>query len=376
MKKIIAMSLLLCLSLSLLGCQKSSEKEQTQTPKTNVENMENFNIEYNKSDFKGAPIKATANVQAMDTLMLLTVYAKDKDQAKKALSEGVQEIERIEKTLSTNVPSSELAKINKNGKGKFGDDGRYLMGRSQEIYTDTNGVFDVAIYPLVKAWGFTTNSFQVPNEATLQELLPICHLNLVDYNADTGEVVLTKKGMGLDFGGIAKGYTGDHLMKIFAKNGITSALVSLGGNVQLLNGKPNGDDFIVAIEDPKNPQGYIGSLAEKDRAIITSGAYQRFFEKDGVRYHHIIDPKTGAPSQSDLTSTTVITKDGTLGDAYSTTLYILGLEKAQDFWRKHADRFEMVLVDKNHKVYITEGLKDRYEPGEDFPAPTIIKKEG
>ena len=136
--------------------------------------------------------------------------------------------------------------------------------------------------------------------------------------------------------------------------------------------KPTGENFVVGIQDPNNPEEYFCTIQSNDESIITSGAYQRYFEKDGRLYHHIIDPRTGEPSNQDLTSVT-ISKDSTLADTYSTTLYILGKEKAIAYWKAHSDEFDMVLVDKDNKVYISEPLASRYQDN-NFATPQIIKK--
>ena len=215
----------------------------------------------------------------------------------------------------------------------------------------------------------------MPKDEEIQKLLPICRTNLISYDAATGAVHFQKPGMGIDFGGIAKGYASTRLMKIFEAHHVHSALCSLGGNVQLLNKKPDGSDYAVALQNPFTPDGdYAGVVTASDEAVITSGSYQRYFEEGGKRYHHIIDPATGRPAESGLVSATVLTKDGTMADAYATALFIMGLEKGSAFWRQHADEFEMILIDENGGVHISEGLANRYKPHalEKF---TLIKKD-
>lgn len=378
MKKLLTLTLLFTLCLSACGTPEVNEtpstQETTEVSEKSPHNLaEEVSIQYTDSQFNNLPIKATTDVFAMDTVMSLTVYSKDKETAKKALTDGAKILLALDNTLSTNIVDSELYQLNKNGNIILGEDGKALMKYAQTFYQKTDGIFNIAIYPLVKAWGFTTNSFQVPSKEEIKKLLPLTHLSDVNYDENTGKINFQKRNMGIDFGGIAKGYASQKVISKFKEDGITSALISLGGNVHLLGKKPTGKNFIVGIQNPNNPEEYFGAIESNDEAIITSGAYQRYFEKDGRIYHHIIDPRTGEPSNQDLTSVTIISKNSTLADTYSTTLYILGKEKAIAYWKKHSDEFDMVLMDKDNNVYISENLASRYQDN-NFATPQIIKK--
>ncbi len=167
--------------------------------------------------------------------------------------------------------------------------------------------------------------------------------------------------MAVDLGGIAKGYASDRLAELFAADGVSSAMVSLGGNVYVRGTKRDGSLWRVAIEDPNDTAAYLGVLSLQDRFIITSGGYQRYFERDGVTYYHIIDPKTGDVARSGLLSATVVSDNGTMGDALSTALFVMGREKAVQFWRTSGLDFDMVLCDDSGHVYYTEGLKESFD---------------
>ena len=160
-------------------------------------------------------------------------------------------------------------------------------------------------------------------------------------------------------------------MDIFKENGISSAVISLGGNVQTLNGKPDGSDWRVAVENPADTGSYIGVLSIKDKAVITSGGYERYFKQDGKTYHHIIDPATGYPADSGLISVTIVSDDGTLADGLSTSLFIMGEEKAAQFWRKNSDEFETIMETADGKLYVTEGIADSLTTDMDV---TVIHK--
>ena len=169
--------------------------------------------------------------------------------------------------------------------------------------------------------------------------------------------------MKIDLGGVAKGYTSTRLMDIYRSCGVTSGLVNLGGNVQTLGTKPDGSLWRIAIEDPDNGEDRLGVLSIADKAAITSGGYERFFEADGQIFHHIIDPATGWPAKNGLKSVTIISADGTLADMLSTSLYIMGTEKAQLFCLEHAasDGFDAVLYTDDDMLLITPGIKESFE---------------
>ena len=140
----------------------------------------------------------------------------------------------------------------------------------------------------------------------------------------------------------------------------SNALVDLGGNVQALGKKPDGSEWRIGIRDPEDESGMLGVLSISNLAVITSGGYERYFEENGETYHHIIDPRTGYPAESGLLSVTIVSPDGTLADGLSTFLFIAGQEEAEEFWRSHKDRFEMILVLEDRSVLVTEGLTDRF----------------
>ena len=161
-------------------------------------------------------------------------------------------------------------------------------------------------------------------------------------------------------------------MKVFKDNGIKSGLVSLGGNVQALGAKPDGSKWKVAVQNPDSDESYIGVLEIAGKAVITSGGYERYFEKDGKTYHHIIDPVTGYPADSGLKSVTIISSDGTLADGLSTSLFIMGIDKAKEYWRANSDKFDVILLTNDNKQYVTEGIYSDYST--DYPVEKIKKE--
>lgn len=310
----------------------------------------------------------TREVFAMDTYMTLKAYGKN---AGKALDASVKEIERIENLVSTGKKTSEIARINQNGSGKVSEDTMKLILRSRELYEDTDGAFDITVYPVMEAWGFTTEKYRIPGKTELQKLLANMDADKIICDEKKGTVKLDQKGMKIDLGGIAKGYTSQRIAKIYKKDGVKSGVISLGGNVQAIGTKTDGSRWKVGVQSPDDTESMIGAYEAADEAVITSGAYERYFEKDGKTYHHIIDPATGKPSEKDLKSVTIISKNGTLSDTLSTTLFVMGKDKAISYWKEHSKEFNMILVDENNKVYISQGIKDHFSSDSDF---TVIKK--
>ena len=299
---------------------------------------------------------ASAQIFAMDTYMELTAYGKN---AEEAVETAKDEIERLDALLSTGNEKSEISQLNKNKKGKVSADTQYLLNRSLTIYEETDEAFDITIYPIMRAWGFTGEEYRIPSEEELQSLLQLVDASSLQYDASTQTLTLPE-GVEIDFGGIAKGYTSQKVAQIMQEYDITSAILNLGGNVQLVGAKPDGSSWKVAIKSPDEQEEYLGVLSAQNKAIITSGGYERYFEENGRKYHHIIDPKTGMPAYNGLQSVTIVSEDGTLADGLSTALYVMGTETAVRFWQNHSDEFDVILYTDDGTLYVTEGIADTF----------------
>lgn len=289
---------------------------------------------------------------AMDTVMTLTVYG---DEA--LLNEAAERINQLERELSVTDEDSTIYALNRAGSGTLTGDCAALLSQALELCAQTGGALDVSIYPVVRAWGFTTGEYAVPEEDVLRELLTNVDYTRIAFDETTGRVSLDA-GMEIDLGSVAKGYTGDLLTALFRDAGVTSALLNLGGNVQALGSKPDGSPWRIAVQDPLG-DGYLGTLEVEDQAVITSGGYERFFEQNGQTYWHILDPATGAPTRSGLISVTVVGESGLLCDGLSTALFVMGYEDAVEFWRKTGG-FELVLVSEDGQIFLTEGLENKF----------------
>lgn len=300
------------------------------------------------------------SLNTMDTIMKLTAYGKNR---KAALDAGEAEILRLNDLLSIGNPESEVCSLNKNGSGILSADSKALVEGALSLYESTGGAFDITVYPLTELWGFPTKDYRVPSQDEIDALLPIIDAGKIRYNPDTAELTLGEK-QSIDLGGIAKGYTSQRLMEIFKENGVTSAIVSLGGNVQCLGRKPDGSPWRVGIQDPwKQNSGIAAVVQVIDEAVITSGGYERYFEdpETGHIYRHILDTKTGYPAESGLASVSIVAPNGTLADGLSTALYVMGPEKAGEYWKNHSDEFQVIFISDDGTLTVSEGLAGRIQ---------------
>ena len=383
------------------------------------------------------------NVFAMDTYMTLLAYG---DQAEEAVLAAAKEIHELDDMLSTGISTSEICRINAAGSGEISEDVETLIDKSLELYDKTDGLFNIAIYPVMKVWGFPTQEYRVPSSAEIEKALKLADVPAIELitEADmkkaqkaaaaaaeevekaqeaadqaakqaadrkkaaeekkaagaaegkTGQdqtsreqadaeaadkaaadalksakeklaaikvpsapsVSFKTKGMEIDLGGIAKGYTGDRVGEVFSRYRISSGIISLGGNVQAFGSKLNGKPWRVAVQNPESSLEYLGVLDVDNKAVVTSGGYERYFEENGVRYHHIIDPRTGYPADSGLISATIVCDQGILADGLSTSLFIMGKDQAEKFWRESSWNFDYILEDKEGTLYVTEGIAD------------------
>lgn len=309
------------------------------------------------------------SIFAMDTYISLTTYGSKGEEALKA---GIEEIERLDGIWSVGQEKSEIARVNKNGNGNISKDTITVVKRALELSKNTKHAFSMTIYPLMELWGFTSGDYQVPAEEEIRQKLLLVDDAQVVLDEENGKIMLGK-GQQIDLGGIAKGFASARIIEIWRKMGITSGIVSLGGNIQVLGSKLDKSDWKIGVKKPEDKEGnLLGVLSVRDCAVITSGGYERYFEEAGKTYHHILDTATGSPSQSGLTSVTIVSKDGTLADGLSTSLFVMGREKAIVYWKEHKEDFETILVEENGDIYVTEGLQDKFQTDEKIE---IIKGE-
>lgn len=345
-KRLNLISLILVLVLNFSGCMK---------PKTEI---------------------TSRTIFAMDTVMELSLYG---DSSKSyVLTDAEDLIKDLEAKLSVTDSQSEIYNINKNKTAFVSADTASLINSALSLCSVTDGALDISIYPLVSKWGFTTGTYSVPSDNEISKLLSNVDYSKIILSADSSTQLATvsiEENMAIDLGSVAKGYTSDLVCELMKEKGISNAIISLGGNVQTIGTKPDGTPFKIAIANPFSSEKYIGYVEATNKAVITSGGYQRFFEENGKKYHHIIDPSTGYPADNELLSVTIVGEKGIICDGLSTALFVMGYDRAVDFWKNHCDtlNFDVIFVLASDNVIITDGLEKNFHSLEQTKFRVISK---
>lgn len=303
----------------------------------------------------------TESFFAMDTYMTFTVYG---NRAEAALQNAEDKIRELEDIWSVTEEQSDVYAINHSGGQpvKVNEETAGLLSFTLDMAAQTGGALEPTIYPVLRAWGFTAQENRIPSDMEIEELLECVNYEKIELD-DT--YVRLDAGSMLDFGAVGKGYAGDEAAQTLRGNGITSALLDIGGNIQAVGAKPDGSSWRVGIKDPFTG-GVLGVLEIADMAVVTSGCYERYFiGEDGKRYGHIINPVTGYPVDNGIASVSVIAKEGKLCDALSTSLFVMGLEKAQNYWSQHQD-FDMIIIMEDGNIYLTEPISEQFTLGESY----------
>lgn len=351
-KHIISIGLTAVLLFALTACGAETEQENLQSSSTSSNNIE-----------------VQKNIFAMDTYMTFKAYGTDADEALENIMTLITDLEDM---LSVTDTDSAISKVNI-GHGtatEIPDTVVELVEEAQKISSQTEGAFDISIYPVLKTWGFTTGNYQVPTAETLNTLLQYVDYTRIDLDTENNTITLPEN-MQIDLGGIAKGYAGQKAAESLKAQGIENALLNMGGNIQTVGSKPDGSDWTVAIQDPENTNQYVGYVQVSDKAVVTSGGYERYFEDaNGHLWWHIMNPKTGYPAESGLISVSVIGDDGMLCDVLSTALFVMGLDKASTYWKTYGS-FEAVFVTDNNEIYVTEGLKGNFKTMNNYKDKTV-----
>lgn len=297
----------------------------------------------------------------MGTVISQRVYGEGAEAAMKAAAARLKEIESL---MTINAPGGDINRLNEAaGKDKVALEPETIniLATAKKYAQVSGGTFDVTIGPLVKAWGVFTDHPRVPSADEIEKLKKLTDYKTLQVDTENNTAALEMSGQIVDLGGIAKGYAGDEAIKVYKEHGIKSAYINLGGNVVVLGTKPDGKPWRIGIQNPRANNGYyIGIVEVTDKAVVTSGDYERFFEKDGVRYHHILDPKTGRPAASGLISATIITDVSMDADALSTAVFVLGLEKGMALV-KGLKGVEAILVTRDREIYATEGIRSSFK---------------
>ncbi|MDY5845689.1 MAG: FAD:protein FMN transferase [Bariatricus sp.] len=288
-----------------------------------------------------------------DTVITITVYNKNADSI---LDECIKLCKKYELLFSPTNAESEIYKLN------------HARGKSVQLSSETieaielgiqyseltEGKFDITIAPLIDAWGFQGDNPSVPSATAITEAKS--HIGYENVIIDGNTVRLVDEKAAVDLGGIAKGYIADKLKEYMKENGVTHALISLGGNVLALGGKPDGSSFNIGIQKPFSETGVtISSIKLEDASAVTSGIYQRYFEESGTIYHHILDPVTGYPCDNDLLGVTIICDSSARADALSTACFVLGLDGGMKLVNED-NSVEAVFITSDYEMHYSDGF--------------------
>jgi Membrane-associated lipoprotein involved in thiamine biosynthesis len=273
----------------------------------------------------------------------------------------VQRVFDIENKMSAFKADSDIGRLNRNAGQKdvvLSSETIQLLMTAQELSNRLEGAFDITVRPLVELWGIGKKKNYIPEKAEIHEKSKLVNGKDLILDEKTNSAFLKQIGQCVDLGGIAKGYAADEVKRILVEGGVTSAMINLGGNVITIGLRPDNIPWQVGIQNPLAPTGtYVVKLGINNQTIVTSGSNQRFFIKDGIRYHHILDPRTGMPAQSGLLSVTVVGECSMVLDALTTALFIMGLEKGLELIKKF--QAEAIFLTEDCKIFATEGLMNK-----------------
>lgn len=291
---------------------------------------------------------------AMDTVVDVIAYG---PQAAAAVQAAWQEMTRLDGLLDCYKPDSEVARINQAAGGApvlVSEDTFRVIAQAVEIARLTDGAFDPTIGPVTQLWGIGKKGDYVPPDAAIAQAVRLVDYHRVELDPNRRTVRLAVPGMALDLGGIAKGYILDRMAMILREHGVTAALINGGGDIRVIGTKPDGMPWRIGIQDPRHPDGISARLTlDKWTTVTTSGDYQRYFERDGVRYHHIFDPRTGRPTRT-MPSVTILAGEGA-GDIPSSAIMVMGRERGITFLQQFPG-VAAVFVDYDGNVTYTPAV--------------------
>lgn len=309
----------------------------------------------------------------MNTVVEQKLYGARSQQAVQAVSAMLRQVEQ---KVSLHLEGSEIDAVNRNAgiaPVAVSQDVFDMLKTAKEYSARCDGIFDLTIAPLDLLWGITSDSPRVPAQDEIRQALTHVDYQKLILDETAHTAYLTEPGMAIDLGGIAKGIAGGMVRRVAEQYGIENGYVSIGGNLTILGKNPeNGQQFLFGVRDPRGNQNeYIATIYAPGKIMATSGDYERYFEQDSVRYHHILDPRTGYPADSDLISVTVLTQDGGLADYLSTLFFILGKQAALE--HINDENLQLILVDKDYRVYYSQSLEGVLEPNPEAKAYTFCK---
>ena len=307
---------------------------------------------------QGSAVVTRAQMQ-MGTLVKITALARSESVAQAAATAGFAEIRRLEELLSTWIPTSELSRVNAAAgvmPVQVSPETLTVVQRGVQVAEMTDGGFNIAIGPAVDAWRVTEGQ-RIPTESELDALRPLVDLQAVHVDVREQTIYLGKAGMRIDVGGIGKGYAADQAIDALRRAGAIAGVVALSGDIKTFGRLPGGKMFPVGIQHPREEGSVLAWIDLQDEAISTAGDYERFFEREGVRYHHILDPRTLQPARS-CQSVTVIAREGVWADGLDTGIFVMGPERGMELVEQLPD-VEAIIIDAEGRLLVSSGLKLR-----------------
>ncbi|TKB89784.1 MAG: FAD:protein FMN transferase [Nitrospira sp.] len=305
------------------------------------------------------PIVVKRTQMHMGTLVTITAVSPDQDVGNRAMQVAFDEIKRLEQLLSTWRSDSELSRVNQEAGRRpvqVSSETLELVTRSLELGRLTLGGFNIALGPAIEAWSVIERQ-RIPDERELQQLKPLVDWTRIQVNKEARTIYLPHTGMRIDVGGIGKGYAADRAVAEMKRVGVMGGVVALSGDIKAFGVLPDGKGFPVGIKHPRREEELIAMIDLNDEAVSTAGDYERFFERDGVRYHHILDPHTLQPART-CQSVTVIAKEGTVADGLDTGIFVLGPEQGMALVER-LPGVEAIIIDQEGTITVSSGLRGR-----------------
>ncbi|MDF2883908.1 MAG: ApbE family lipoprotein [Clostridiaceae bacterium] len=321
--------------------------------------MFSFNF-FNKKTKYNDETPFTKEFYCLGTINRLTAYGEN---AETAVEEGEQRLAEIDDKMSVFKDYSQLSRVNRSaGKNyeKVSEDTYFVIKSAIEYCEILKGTFDPTIKPIVKLWNIGKENFRIPQQSEIYNALKLVNYKDILFDHENCSIKLKNENQNVDAGGIAKGYAADEVKRIFKRNEIKRGLIDLGGNIFALGGKTDESPWSIGVQNPFSKRGdYIGIILVTNKSLVTSGNYERHTIANGKNYHHIIDPRTGYPSESGLVSVTIISNLSIDGDGFSTGIFILGLEKGMEIIESTYG-IDGIFITEKKEIYVSSGIKDEF----------------